>query len=107
MKTLYDVLIRPVITEKSVMLSNLETKSSKTKEKRKITKVTFEVSMSATKPQIKEAVERIFGVKVEKVNTMIVKGKKKGFRMLKGRKKDWKKAIITLKPGYEIDLEKL
>ena len=107
MKTLYDVLIRPVITEKSVMLSNLEAKSSKTKEKRKITKVTFEVSMSATKPQIKEAVERIFGVKVEKVNTMIVKGKKKGFRMLKGRKKDWKKAIITLKPGYEIDLEKL
>ena len=107
MKTLYDVLIRPVITEKSVMLSNLEAKSSKTKEKRKITKVTFEVSMSATKPQIKEAVERIFGVKVEKVNTMIVKGKRKGIRFLRGKKRDWKKAIVTLKPGYEIDLEKL
>ncbi len=107
MKTLYDVLIRPIVTEKSVMLSNLEAKSSKTKERKKITKLTFEVSMDATKPQIKEAVERIFNVKVDKVNTMIVKGKRKGFRMMKGKRKDWKKAIVTLKPGQEIDLEKL
>jgi large subunit ribosomal protein L23 len=107
MRTPYDIILRPIITEKSVRLSNMEVKSSKTKEVRKISKVTFEVAMDATKPEIKEAVEKIFGVKVEKVNTMIVKGKRKGFRFLKGKKKDWKKAIVTLKPGYEIDLEKL
>jgi large subunit ribosomal protein L23 len=107
MKTPYDVIIRPIVTEKSVKLANLKSKSSKTKEERKITKLTFEVSMSATKPEIKEAVERIFNVKVEKVNTMIVKGKRKGLRFFKGRRKNWKKAIVTLKPGYEIDLERL
>ena len=107
MKTPYDVIIRPIVTEKSVKLANLKPKSSKTKEESKITKLTFEVSMSATKPEIKEAVERIFNVKVEKVNTMIVKGKRKGLRFFKGRRKNWKKAIVTLKPGYEIDLERL
>ncbi len=107
MRTPYDIILRPIITEKSHRLANMEVKSSKTKEVRKISKVTFEVAMDATKPEIKEAVERIFGVKVEKVNTMIVKGKRKGIRFLKGKKKDWKKAIVTLKPGYEIDLEKL
>ncbi len=107
MKTHYDVLVRPIVTEKSVRLSNLESVSSKTKERRKITKLTFEVAMDATKPQIKEAVERIFNVKVDRVNTMIVKGKRKGIRMFRGKKRDWKKAIVTLKPGYEIDLEKL
>ncbi|WP_163328410.1 50S ribosomal protein L23 [Desulfurobacterium thermolithotrophum] len=107
MRTPYDIILRPVITEKSVKLANLEAKSSKTKETKKITKITFEVAMDATKPEIKEAVEKVFGVKVEKVNTMIVKGKRKGIRFLRGKKKDWKKAVVTLKPGYEIDLEKL
>ena len=107
MRTPYDIILRPVITEKSVRLANLEAKSSKNKETRKITKVTFEVAMDATKPEIKEAVEKIFGVKVDKVNTMIVKGKRKDVRFLRGKKRDWKKAIVTLKPGYEIDLEKL
>ncbi len=107
MKTPYDVILRPVVTEKSVRLTNLEAKSSKTKETKNITKVTFEVAMDATKPEIKEAVEKVFGVKVEKVNTMIVKGKRKGIRFLRGKKRDWKKAVVTLKPGYEIDLEKL
>jgi large subunit ribosomal protein L23 len=107
MRTPYDIILRPVITEKSVRLANLEVKSSKTKETKKITKVIFEVAMDATKPEIKEAVEKVFGVKVEKVNTMIVKGKRKGIRFLRGKKRDWKKAVVTLKPGYEIDLEKL
>ena len=107
MKTPYDIILRPVVTEKSVRLANLEVKSSKTKETKKITKVTFEVAMDATKPEIKEAVGKVFGVKVEKVNTMIVKGKRKGIRFLKGKKRDRKKAVVTLKPGYEIDLEKL
>jgi len=107
MKTPYDIIVRPIVTEKSVRLANTEVKSSKTKETKKITKVTFEVSIKATKPEIKEAVEKIFNVKVDKVNTIVVKGKRKGFRMLKGKRKDWQKAIVTLKPGYEIDLENL
>jgi large subunit ribosomal protein L23 len=107
MRTPYDIIVRPVITEKSVRLANLEVKSSKTKETKKITKMTFEVAMDAAKPEIKEAVEKVFGVKVEKVNTVIVKGKRKSARFLRGKKRDWKKAVVTLKPGYEIDLEKL
>ncbi|OMH40245.1 50S ribosomal protein L23 [Desulfurobacterium indicum] len=107
MKTPYDIIVRPIVTEKSVRLANMEVKSSKTKETKKITKITFEVAMDATKPEIKEAVEKIFNVKVDKVNTMVVKGKRKGIRLLRGKKRDWKKAVVTLKPGYEIDLENL
>lgn len=107
MKTPYDTILRPVITEKSVNLGNLEVKSSKTKETKKITKLTFEVAKGATKPEIKEAVEKIFDVKVEKVNTTMVKGKRKSVRFLRGKKKNWKKATVILKPGYTINLEKL
>ncbi len=107
MKTPYDIIIRPIVTEKSVRLSNLEVKSSKTKEKKKLTKLTFEVSLEATKPEIKDAVEKLFDVKVKKVNTMIVRGKRRGVRLFKGKRKNWKKAIVTLKEGFELDIEKL
>ena len=110
MRTPYEVLLRPIVTEKSYKLSNLKVKSSKTKEEYKICKLTFEVPIDATKPEIKQAVEKLFNVKVEKVNTMIVPGKEKRVYNkpgLKGRKRKYKKAIVTLKKGYELDLTKL
>lgn len=90
---LYDVLIRPVITEKSNLLSE------------RLRQYAFEVAQDANKIQIKEAVEFIFDVKVEKVRTMIMPAK----RGRRGRKwyrrtPQWKKALVTLKPGYEIKL---
>ncbi len=91
----YEIIIRPVITEKSNRLME------------DYNKYTFEVALDASKPEIKRAVEELFGVKVKKVNTMIVKPKKKRvlgkFRQY-GRTKKWKKAIVTLEPGQKIDL---
>jgi large subunit ribosomal protein L23 len=91
----YEIIIRPVITEKSNRLME------------DYNKYTFEVALDASKPEIKRAVEELFGVKVKKVNTMIVKPKKKRvlgrFREY-GRTKKWKKAIVTLEPGQKIDL---
>ena len=65
--------------------------------------VTFKVALNATKPQIKAAVENLFGVKVKAVNTMIQKGKTKRFKGVMGRRSDFKKAIITLEEGETID----
>lgn len=82
--TSYDVIIRPVISEQST--DNLQDK-----------KYTFEVAKNATKPQIAAAVEEIFKVKVEKVSTMVVKGKPKRMRYQSvGYTSDWKKAIVKL-----------
>ncbi len=91
----YEIIIRPIITEKSNRLME------------EYNKYTFEVALDASKPEIKRAVEELFGVKVKKVNTMIVKPKKK--RVLGkigqyGKTKKWKKAIVTLEPGQKIDL---
>jgi len=66
--------------------------------------VTFRVPLSATKPQIKDAVETIFGVKVKGVNTLIQKGKTKRFKGYKGFRGDMKKAVITLEAGQTIDV---
>lgn len=94
MKTLqaYDVILRPVITEKSTMASEHN-------------QVMFRVPLTATKPQIKKAVEALFEVKVKDVNTLRIKGKQKrlrsGVRVLRN---DWKKAIVTLAEGYTIDV---
>ncbi|MDZ4670853.1 MAG: 50S ribosomal protein L23 [Phototrophicales bacterium] len=90
---LYEVLRRPIVTEKS----NAVTED--------LGKYTFEVALGANKPQIKEAIEVIFDVEVERVNTMVVPAK----RGQRGRKqyiraKSWKKAVVTLKPGNTIDL---
>ena len=67
-------------------------------------KVVFNVARNASKPEIKAAVEALFGVKVKKVNTLVRKGKVKRFRGIRGRQKDVKKAIVTLEEGHNIDL---
>jgi large subunit ribosomal protein L23 len=87
----YDVIIAPVITEKATNLSEQN-------------KVVFEVAPTATKPEIKAAVEKLFDVKVKSVNTAITKGKIKVFRGIKGRRNDVKKAIVTLEEGQAIDV---
>jgi len=91
----YEIIIRPVITEKSNRLME------------DYNKYTFEVALDASKTEIKQAIEKLFGVKVKKVNTMIVKPKKKRvlnkFRQY-GETKKWKKAVITLEKGQKIDI---
>lgn len=87
----YDVIRKPLITEKATMASEHGG-------------VVFEVAMSANKPQIKEAVEELFGVKVKAVNTTITKGKVKKFRGQPGRRRDVKKAYVTLEEGNTIDV---
>jgi len=88
---LYDVIRKPIITEKATMASESGA-------------VVFEVAIDANKPQIKEAVENLFGVKVKAVNTSITKGKTKKFRGQPGRRKDVKKAYVTLEEGNTIDV---
>jgi large subunit ribosomal protein L23 len=92
-----NILRRPIITEKNTRLMEMN-------------QYTFEVAPEANKIQIKEAVERTFNVKVKKVNTMNVRGKprrrirRRGRVPVVGREASWKKAIVTLEPGYTIDL---
>ncbi|WP_292285748.1 50S ribosomal protein L23 [Marivita sp.] len=87
----YDVIRKPIITEKSTLASEYGG-------------VVFEVAIDANKPQIKEAVEALFGVSVKAVNTSITKGKTKRFRGQMGRRKDVKKAYVTLAEGNTIDV---
>jgi large subunit ribosomal protein L23 len=87
----YDVIKKPIITEKATMASEHGA-------------VVFQVAMDATKPQIKEAVEAVFGVKVKAVNTTITKGKAKKFRGRAGVRSDKKKAYVTLEEGNSIDV---
>ena len=86
----YDVIIGPVITEKATIASDRN-------------QVIFKVARTATKPQIKGAVEKLFDVKVKSVNTLIRKGKLKAFRGSLGRQQNVKKAIVTLEEGHRID----
>jgi large subunit ribosomal protein L23 len=87
----YDTILRPIVTEKSTMLAEQN-------------KIGFVVPMSATKPEIKAAVELLYKVNVEAVNTSVLKGKTKRFRGVLGRRIDQKKAIVTLADGQSIDL---
>ncbi len=87
----YDIILSPVITEKATMAVELN-------------KVVFKVRKDATKPQIVAAVERLFDVKVEKINTMIRKGKQKSFRGIRGQQSDVKMATVTLAEGDRIDV---
>ncbi|MBZ4021112.1 50S ribosomal protein L23 [Rhodobacter sp. TJ_12] len=87
----YDVIVKPVITEKATMASEAGA-------------VVFQVAKTATKPAIKEAVEALFGVKVKAVNTTITKGKVKRFRGALGQRSDVKKAYVTLEDGQTIDV---
>ena len=87
----YDTIISPVITEKSTYASENN-------------QVVFRVPLKATKPEISEAVEGLFKVKVKAVNTLRVKGKSKRFRGVMGRRSDVKKAVVTLEDGHSIDV---
>ncbi len=87
----YDTILKPVITEKATLLSEHG-------------KVVFQVPLTATKPEIAAAIEALFKVKVEKVNTIRVKGKNKRFRGVAGKRGDFKKAVVTLKEGHSIDI---
>jgi large subunit ribosomal protein L23 len=87
----YDVIVSPVITEKATTASEHN-------------QVIFRVAPHATKPQIKEAVEKLFDVKVKRVNTLIRKGKVRHFRGMRGELSDVKKAIVTLEEGHRIDV---
>jgi len=88
---MYDLILSPVITEKSTQGSEHN-------------QVTFRVKKEATKPQIKQAIEGLFGVKVKAVNTLNQKGKMKRFRGRWGQRSDVKKAIVTLHEGHSIDV---
>ncbi|MBK5946863.1 50S ribosomal protein L23 [Rhodobacter veldkampii DSM 11550] len=87
----YDVIRKPVITEKATMASEHGA-------------VVFQVANDATKPAIKEAVEALFGVKVKAVNTVVTKGKTKKFKGRPGVRSDVKKAYVTLEDGNTIDV---
>ena len=87
----YDIILSPVITEKATMASEHG-------------QIMFRVAAHATKPQIKEAVEKLFDVKVKSVNTLVRKGKVRNFRGTRGELSDVKKAIVTLEEGHRIDV---
>jgi large subunit ribosomal protein L23 len=88
---MYDTILSPVITEKSQAGAENN-------------KVTFKVAVWATKQQVKEAVSALFSVKVEKVNIINTQGKTKIFRGTRGKRKDEKKAIVSLAEGQTIDI---
>ena len=85
MKFAQDIILKPIITEKSMDMIGDK-------------KYTFKVAPDATKPEIAKAVEELFGVKVKAVNVMNMKSKPKRVRYVPGRTAEWKKAIVTLKP---------
>jgi large subunit ribosomal protein L23 len=87
----YDLIVAPVITEKATLASEQN-------------KVIFKVSRDATKPQIKAAIERLFDVKVEAINTILRKGKRKTFKGTRGVQSDVKRAVVTLAEGHTIDV---
>ena len=87
----YDVIVAPVITEKATMASEYN-------------QVVFKVARTATKPQIKEAGEKLFDVKVKSVNTLVRQGKVKAFKGRIGQQSDVKRAIVTLEEGHRIDV---
>ena len=87
----YDVIVAPTVTEKATLAAENN-------------HVVFQVARNATKPQIKAAVEALFDVKVDGVNTLLKKGKTKAFRGVRGKQSDVKKAVVRLAEGYKIDV---
>ena len=87
----YDVILSPVITEKATRMTEAN-------------QVVFRVTLDATKPAIAKAVADLFKVKVKAVNTIVVGGKKKVFKGIRGQRGDWKKAVISLVEGSKIDV---
>ncbi len=98
---LYRVLERPIITEKSTGLAQ-ETPTKPKMTNPDVHRYTFQVALKATKPEIKQAVEQRFRVKVASVNTMIMKPKEKGVGARRGFASAWKKAVVTLERGQTI-----
>jgi large subunit ribosomal protein L23 len=94
MKRAVDVIRKPILSEKSSM------------DAEKFNRVAFEVSPLASKPQIREAVEKFFKVKVERVNTILVPGKAYRTKAGEGKSPSWKKAVVTLKQGEKIEFFK-
>ena len=92
MSNAYDILIRPVLTEKSTELMDDENK------------VVFRVRRDATKPQIRDAVERLFGVDVDKVNTLVMPGKPRRFGRYVGQRAGYKKAVVKIASDQTLDL---
>ncbi len=90
-KSLYDVVKKPLVTEKSTILGEQN-------------KYVFEVAKDANKASVGKAIEKIFDVKVKAVNVINQVGKQKRFKRVLGRRSDFKKAVITLADGYSIDL---
>ena len=88
---MYQTILAPLVTEKATALSEQN-------------QVVFRVPLEVTKPEIKAAVEGLFGVKVLAVNTLVVKGKTKRFKGRPGQRSDWKKAMVKLAEGQSIDL---
>jgi large subunit ribosomal protein L23 len=88
---LYDIIVAPIVTEKATFAAEAN-------------KVVFKVAKTATKPQIKQAVEKLFDVKVTAVNTLLRKGKRKTFKGTRGVQSDVKKAVVTLAEGDKIDV---
>ena len=88
---MYQTILSPLVTEKATALSESG-------------QVVFKVPLTATKPDIKQAVEGLFGVTVLAVNTIVVKGKTKRFKGRPGIRSDWKKAMVKLAEGQSIDL---
>lgn len=91
MAELHEVLIRPIVTEKSMTLSEVDDT------------YVFEVGLGANKIQIRQAVEQVFGVRVESVRTLIVRGKNKRFGRYYGKRSNWKKAYVKLAEGNTLD----
>ncbi|NIR30682.1 MAG: 50S ribosomal protein L23 [Gammaproteobacteria bacterium] len=85
------VLLAPHVSEKGTRVADLNRQ------------VVFKVRRDATKPEIKKAVEQLFDVQVERVQVLNLRGKRKAFGRVAGRRSDWKKAYVKLKPGHDID----
>ena len=92
MNTLYDVIKRPIISEKSTALSELAGKYC------------FEVAPLASKPEIKDAIQKLFNVRVSQVRTVVMHGKVKRAGRFEAKRPNWKKAIVTLAEGQKIEL---
>ena len=88
---LLKVLLAPHVSEKSAQIADVSNQ------------VAFKIARDATKPEVKSAVELLFDVKVKSVTVVNMKGKSKRFGRMEGRRKDWKKAYVTLEDGYDLD----
>lgn len=101
--TIYEIIKRPLVTEKGTHQSQLSHEATRTRSARGGS-YTFEVDARATKPQIREAVEKIYGVRVLSVRTANVMGKARRVRFKMGRTSDWKKAVVVLDANDHINL---